>query len=282
MRNALTVDVEDYFQVSAFADVIDRADWDAQPPRVEDNTNHVMDLLAEHDTKGTFFVLGWVAERYPEIVRRMVAEGHEVACHGYNHRRVSDQSADEFREDIRRTRGLLEGIAGVPVIGYRAASFSISAATPWAHEVLASEGFRYSSSIYPIHHDHYGSPDAGRYPYAPANTTDFIEIPITTVEVLGQRLPSGGGGYFRLLPYWWSRWAWRRVNERDRAASLFYFHPWEVDPGQPHIKGVSRKTAFRHYVNLARTENKISKALTDFDWGRMDDIFLAPSTPPEG
>lgn len=273
MRNALTVDVEDYFQVQAFAGSIDEADWPSLPARVEANTNRVLDLFAAHDARATFFILGWVAERYPALLRRMVAEGHEVASHGLRHTRVFDQTPEEFAEDAGTAKKLLEDLSGVPVRGYRAASFSIDATTPWAHDVLAGAGYEYSSSIYPIRHDHYGMPGAERFSFL-AGEGRLTEIPVTTVRVGGRQMPCGGGGYFRLLPYAWFRWAWRRVNTQDRQPSMLYFHPWEIDPDQPRQKGVPLKSRFRHYVNLSRMEGKLSRALQDFQWDRMDRVFL--------
>lgn len=271
MKNALTVDVEDYFQVSAFEDQVDRESWTNWPSRAERNTHAVMDLFAEQDAKATFFVLGWVAEHYPALVHRMVSEGHEVASHGMEHCRVTDQTEQEFREDAGRTRKLLQDISGEAVIGYRAASFSISDATPWAHDVLADLGYVYSSSIYPIQHDHYGSPDSSRVPYEKADKR-IQELPVTTVEWAGRRLPAGGGGYFRLLPYGFSRWAWRKASEQLAGPAMIYFHPWEIDSDQPRLEA-GLKTRFRHYVNLSRMRGKLQRALRDFEWGRMDEAF---------
>ncbi|MEN3950852.1 XrtA system polysaccharide deacetylase [Iodidimonas sp. SYSU 1G8] len=271
MRNALTVDVEDYFQVQAFAGQIGEGDWDSLPHRVERNTHLVMDVFADHGVKATFFTLGWVAERYPALVRRMAAEGHEVASHGFRHRRVGDMTPVEFREDTRRTKALLEDLSGTAVNGYRAASFSIDARTLWAHEALAEEGHRYSSSIYPIAHDIYGMPGGNRFAYA---TEGLTEVPVSTVEVAGRRLPCGGGGYFRLLPYAWSRWAWHRVNHADRQPAMLYFHPWEIDPDQPRQHGAPLRSRLRHYTRLSAMEGKIRRALRDFEWDRMDRVFL--------
>lgn len=277
MRNALTVDVEDYFQVQAFAGTVG-SDWDGYEHRVEQNTNRALDLFAESRVKATFFTLGWVAEMYPSLVQRIVRDGHELASHGYRHIRVDDQDPEEFREDIRRTKALLEDLGGQPVHGYRAASFSIGAATPWAHCVLQEEGYRYSSSIYPIKHDLYGMPGAQTTAHTPEGAAGLLEIPISTTEIMGRRIPCGGGGYFRLLPYMWSRWAWRRVNQRDGQPSIFYFHPWELDPDQPRIEGAPLKSRFRHYTNLHIMEAKIRRALNDFSWGRMDEVFLAKAS----
>ena len=271
--NAMSVDVEDYFQVSAFENTINPGDWDRLPCRVEANTNRILDLFAEHDAKATFFMLGWVAERYPELVRRIVDSGHELASHGYTHTRVTQQTPEAFREDIAKTKSLLEDIAGCEVLGYRAARYSIVKKTLWAHDLLQEAGYRYSSSIYPIHHDLYGIPDAPRFSYYP-NEQGLLEIPITTVSLLSHNFPCGGGGYFRLLPYQASRWAMQHVNKTDKQSCVFYFHPWEIDPEQPRQQGISRKTQFRHYLNLERMKDRISRLLTDFNWDRMDRVFL--------
>ena len=272
ITNALTIDVEDYFQVSAFAPHIARSDWDRRECRVERNVERILEMLAAHDVKATFFTLGWIAERYPALVRAIVAQGHELASHGYGHQRVSDLSRAEFCADIERAKGILEDLSASAVQGYRAPSFSIGAANLWALDCLAQAGYRYSSSIYPIHHDHYGMPDAPRF----AHRVDcgLLEIPVTTLRVLQRNLPSSGGGYFRLLPYAVSRWMLRQVNATDGQAAIFYFHPWEIDVDQPRIAGISAKTRFRHYLNLGRMEARLRRLLADFAWGRMDEIFL--------
>ncbi len=270
IANALTVDVEDYFQVSAMAPHIPRADWDRIPCRVEANVERILALFGEKDTKATFFMLGWVAERYPQLVRRIVKEGHELASHGYGHHRATDLTPEQFSEDISHSKKLLENLSGVPVMGYRAPSFSIGQTNPWAFDCLEGAGYRYSSSIYPIRHDHYGMPDAPRFAHRRQGLTEF---PVTTVRVLNTNLPAGGGGYFRFLPYAVSRWSIRRVNRQDREPIIFYFHPWELDPGQPRVPGVSAKTRFRHYVNLHRTEDRLRRLLKDFRWDRMDRVF---------
>lgn len=273
ITNALTIDVEDYFQVSAFAPYIDRAGWDARECRVERNVDRILALLDEHGATATFFVLGWVAERYPQLVRRIAAQGHEVASHGYGHERASDLARADFDADVRRAKAVLEDLSGTAVAGYRAPSFSIGPGNWWAFDALAASGHRYSSSIYPIRHDHYGMPDAPRFAHPVAD--GLIEIPITTLRMLDRNLPSSGGGYFRLLPYAVSRWMLRRVNTVDRQPAVFYFHPWEIDPGQPRIDGIDAKTRFRHYLNLERTEGRLRSLLRDFEWGRMDRVFLA-------
>ncbi|MBL8339714.1 MAG: DUF3473 domain-containing protein [Rhodoferax sp.] len=272
VTNALTIDVEDYFQVSAFAPTIDRSTWDARECRVERNVDRILAMLAERQVQATFFTLGWVAERYPAVVRKIVAAGHELASHGYGHERASDLSEAAFFEDISRAKAILEDISGVQVKGYRAPSFSIGEGNLWAFDCLLRAGYRYSSSIYPIAHDHYGMPDAPRQPHEVR--PGLLEVPITTLRFFNRNFPSSGGGYFRLLPYALSRWMLNRVNTVDGQPGIFYFHPWEIDPGQPRIDGISSKTRFRHYVNIGRTEGRLRALLRDFRWGRMDQIFL--------
>lgn len=272
--NAMTVDVEDYFQVQAFAGCIPRSAWNEMTSRVEANTERILTLFSERGTKATFFVLGWVAERHRHLIRRIVAEGHELASHGFAHIPVHEQAPDTFRSDVARTKALLEDTGGVPVKGYRAASFSIDQRTPWAFDVLAEAGYEYSSSVFPIVHDFYGMPDAPRFLFRPGSGR-ITEIPMTTFSLWGRNLPCGGGGYFRLLPYRASRWALRRVNSRDRQPSIFYFHPWEIDPEQPRVaRAAPLKSRIRHYLNLSKTEARLRRLLTDFKWGRMDQVFL--------
>jgi polysaccharide deacetylase family protein (PEP-CTERM system associated) len=280
VRNALTVDVEDYFQVSAFAPHIARTAWDSMPCRVERNVDAILSILAEHDARATYFVLGWIAERYPEMVRRISREGHEIASHGYGHQRATEQSGDVFRQDVIRAKCLLEDITGSPVHGYRAPSFSIGHSNLWALECLREAGHRYSSSVYPIHHDHYGMPDAPRFAFYPEGAGGILELPVTTVRLFNRNLPAGGGGYFRLLPYSASRWCLRRVNTVDRQPCVFYFHPWEIDPGQPRQKGISLKTRFRHYVNISAMERRIRALCRDFQWDRIDRLFLERADEP--
>ncbi len=274
--NALTIDVEDYFHVSAFAPQIDRRDWAGMPCRVERNVDVILALLAEGGVKATFFCLGWVAERYPALVRRLADEGHEVASHGYDHLRATDQTPAAFLADIGRAKTMLEQIAGRPVQGYRAPSFSVGERNPWAFDCIARAGYRYSSSVYPIRHDHYGMPDAPRFPHEVR--PGLVELPVATVRILRANWPAGGGGYFRLLPYRVSRWTLRRINARDRQPAMFYFHPWELDPAQPRVAGVGAKTRFRHYVNLARMRPRLARLLRDFAWDRADRVygFAAP------
>jgi polysaccharide deacetylase family protein (PEP-CTERM system associated) len=276
MKNAMSIDVEDYFQVSAFAPHIRREDWDSLPCRVERNVDLILGLLDEAGAKATFFTLGWIAERYPQVVRRLVENGHELASHGYGHQRASELTPVQFRDDIVRAKRVLEDIGGVAVRGYRAPSFSINRANWWAVGELENAGYVYSSSIYPVKHDHYGMPDAPRFPHRPNGEAGILELPPTTVPLMGRNLPAAGGGWFRLLPYSASRWMLRRVNDGDRAPCMFYFHPWEVDPGQPRQSGISAKTRFRHYVNLRRMPGRLRRLLNDFEWDRVDRVFLTP------
>ena len=278
LTNALTIDVEDYFQVSAFAPYIRRDEWDARECRIERNVGRILELLSQRDIKATFFTLGWVAERYPQLVRAIVAGGHELASHGYGHERASDLSRDAFTQDVTRAKKMLEDLGGKPVLGYRAPSFSIGTANLWAFDVLAEAGYSYSSSVYPIKHDHYGMPDSPRFAYRLAN--GLLEVLVTTLRMMNRNLPSSGGGYFRLLPYALSRWMLRKVNREDRESAVFYFHPWEIDPGQPRIAGIDARTRFRHYVNIDRTEGRLQSLMQDFRWGRMDQIFLPGAKAP--
>ena len=271
--NAMTVDVEDYFHVRAFANVLNRETWGLLPSRVEANTDRMLDLFAEKRVCATFFILGWVAERFPQLVRRMARVGHEIASHGYTHQNIDTQTRGEFRDDIRRSKTLLEDIAGTKVRGYRAPTFSIGPKTWWAYEVLAEEGYVYSSSIYPIAHDLYGMPDAPRVPFRPSSAA-FVEIPMTTMRFGKRNFPASGGGYFRLLPYGLSRNAYARINRKEGVPCIFYCHPWEIDPDQPRVSGASFKSRLRHYTNLGLMEGRISRLLDDFAWGRMDEIFL--------
>lgn len=272
--NAMTVDVEDYFQVSAFEKTIDRNQWDTIPCRIERNMDRILNLFAENEIKATFFTLGWIAERYPDLVRRIVNEGHELASHGFSHTRVTQQSRKEFRHDIEKAKKLLEDTSGVAVKGYRAPSYSIGAANLWALDELHEAGHQYSSSIYPVKHDLYGMPEASRFSFYPRGTQGILEIPITTIRLGKKNMPCGGGGFFRLYPYVVSRWALRHVNQREGQSGMFYFHPWEIDPDQPRQSAISLKTRFRHYLNLGRMEKRLQTLLNDFNWGRMDRIFL--------
>ncbi len=271
--NAFTCDVEDYFQVSALAPHFPRSCWDSVPCRIERNVDRILELLDGHRARGTFFVLGWVAERYPTLVRRIADAGHEVASHGYCHERASAMTPDAFTADIALAKTVLEDVSGGPVTGYRAPSFSIGAGNLWAHDCIARAGYRYSSSVYPVRHDHYGVPDAPRFPYR--LDSGLLEVPVTTVRWMGRNWPAGGGGYFRLLPYAVSRWQIGRVNREEGRSAIFYFHPWEIDPEQPRVRDASIKTRFRHYVNLERTERRLHCLLRDFAWGRADRVFAA-------
>jgi len=273
--NAMTVDVEDYFHVQAFAPFIRPEDWDGMPSRVDGSTRGLLDIFGATGVRATFFVLGWVAERFPQLVRDIADQGHEVASHGWRHVQVFRQTPEAFREDVRRTRALLEDLSGAPVTGYRAATFSIGRQTPWAHAVLREEGYRYSSSVYPIRHDLYGMPEAPRFAFAPCGNDGVVEVPITTIRALGRKLPCGGGGYFRLLPYAVSRAAMRRVNRHDGQPCIFYCHPWEIDPDQPRQRRAGTRATFRHYVNLHRMADRLRALARDFPWDRMDRAFAA-------
>jgi polysaccharide deacetylase family protein (PEP-CTERM system associated) len=281
-RNALTVDVEEHFQVEAFAGVVPRDRWAALPSRVEANTSRLLDLFARAGARATFFTLGWVAERHPALVRRIVEHGHELASHGHGHARVPTLGPEGFRTDIRRARQMLQDIGGVEVIGYRAPTFSLGPNTPWAYDILAEEGYRYSSSIYPIRHDLYGAPDAPLVPFHP-DGRQMLEIPMTATQLLGRNLPCAGGGFFRLLPYGVFRLGLARVNRGGRPG-IFYIHPWEVDPGQPRVAGAGRLSRFRHYLNLSATAGRLERLLAEFAWDRMDSVFAsaldaAPAAP---
>lgn len=269
----MTVDVEDYFQVSAFEPYISRHKWDTLPQRVEKNTNAILDLFEKKNITATFFTLGWVAERYPSLINRIILNGHELACHGYEHVRVTEQTIKQFRDDVSKAKKILEGISGKEVNGYRAASYSINSTNLWALNVLQEEGFKYSSSIYPVKHDLYGIPNAPRFIYEPITNQNFKEIPITTLRFGDKNFPCGGGGFFRFYPYVFSKWAFNRVNKLENEPAIFYFHPWEIDPEQPRQHGLSLKTRVRHYLNLHRMENRINRLLTDFKWDTMENVF---------
>lgn len=280
--NAMSVDVEDWFQVQAFANTIPRADWDTLDRRVEANTDRVLAQFAAADVKATFFTLGWVAERHPALVRRIVAAGHELASHGFGHELVHAIGREKFRADISRAKAVLEDVGGEAVVGYRAPTFSIGPrSTPWAHAVLAECGYRYSSSIFPVRHDLYGAPDAPRGAHRP-HDDGVVELPMTTVQVLGRNLPCAGGGWFRLVPYAAFRAGLRRVNQVERRAGMFYFHPWEVDPQQPRVDAATRLSRFRHYTGIATMAGRVDRLLRDFHWGRVDQVFAdAIGAPPQ-
>ena len=270
MLNALSVDVEDWFQVGAFERTIDRADWDRLTHRVEANTDAVLALFAEAGVHATFFTLGWVAERYPALMRRIADAGHEVASHGYDHARVFTFTPDQFRADLAKSRAILEDATGRPVTGYRAPSFSIDPRTPWAHAILAEAGYRYSSSVAPIRHDHYGWPDSPRFAWKPLPDSPLVELPVTTAKWGNRTLAAGGGGFFRLLPYAFSRWAIRQVNEQAGRPAIIYFHPWEIDPDQPRVAGAPLRSRLRHYSNLSVMAAKLRRLTRDFAWTRVD------------
>ncbi|NWG70995.1 MAG: DUF3473 domain-containing protein [Parvularculaceae bacterium] len=269
-RFAMSVDVEDYFQVWAFAGVVARRDWDGFAPRVEMNTRRTLDLFDRTGAKATFFALGWVAERYPALLRDIAARGHEVASHGYDHAKVFDQSPEEFRADAAKTKRLIEDASGAAVRGYRAAGFSIDRRTPWAHEILADIGYAYSSSSHPIAHDHYGDPDGPREPYRPAAGRDLIEAPVATAEIFGKRVSCAGGGWFRAAPYAATSRLIAAAERTLKGPVIFYFHPWEIDPDQPRIKNAPLKSRLRHYVNLGAMERKLERLLESRRWGRID------------
>lgn len=270
--NAMTVDVEDWFQVQAFSHCIDRRDWDRLERRVGANVERILALFQKAGVRGTFFTLGWVAERHPLLIRRIVDAGHELGSHGWDHTRADLQSPAAFRADVRRTRLLLEDTGGCPVRGYRAATFSIGARNLWAFDVLEEEGYVYSSSINPIAHDLYGMPEAPRTPFRPRDGA-LWEIPMTTIRAFGRNWPCSGGGYFRLLPSTLYHRGLAHLNQRERMRGIFYFHPWEVDPGQPRVAGCGWKSRIRHYTNLARMEPDLHRLLRSFAWGRMDEVY---------
>jgi len=272
MLNAMTVDVEDYFQVSAFDPYVSRSSWDEYETRVEANTDRILSLFEQHDVHATFFTLGWVAEKFPQLVRRIVDSGHELASHGWGHIMVTRLTREQFSDDIRKAKQTLEDTTGSAVAGYRAPSYSFTTKNAWAHPVLAEQGYRYSSSVAPIKHDLYGIPDAPRFAHSAADGA-VIELPITTTCVAGRNIPCGGGGWFRLYPYKLSHWAISRVHSKDREKAIFYFHPWEIDPEQPRIDGLNFKTRFRHYQNLARMEGRVERLLKDFRWATMAEAF---------
>ncbi|MEG3177584.1 XrtA system polysaccharide deacetylase [Sphingomonas sp. RB3P16] len=270
MRHALTVDIEDWFQVGAFETVIAKADWDSLTPRVERNTDAVLALFAESGVKATFFTLGWVAQRYPALIRRIVEQGHEVASHGWDHDRVFTMDADVFRADIARARAALEDAGGTAVTGYRAPSFSIDARTPWAYDVLAEAGYVYSSSVAPLKHDHYGWPEASRFAFRPLGDADLIEVPVTVAE-FGSRRMATGGGFFRLFPAALTDYAVRQVAGQGQPG-VFYFHPWEIDPGQPRVTNAPAKSKLRHYSRLGAMAGKLRGLIDRHEWGRMDGV----------
>ena len=273
--NALTVDVEDYFHVAALAPNIHRDSWTSRESRVVGNTQRLLAIFEEFDVRGTFFVLGWVAERYPQLIRDIAASGHEIACHGFSHRLVYEQSPQEFREEALRSKNLLEDISGSAVLGYRAASYSIVRDSLWALDILVELGFVYDSSIFPVRHDRYGIPNAERVPHrlTTPNKKIIVEWPLSTAKALGFRLPVAGGGYFRLLPYWLTHWGLSSINRRERRPFIFYLHPWEIDPGQPRV-AASRLSQFRHYTNLGKCEERLRRLLGEFRFGTARDSLV--------
>jgi len=275
----MSVDVEEYFQVWAFAQSISLSDWDSFESRVERSVETTLQLFEKAGVKATFFTLAWVAERHPALIRKIVAAGHELASHGYAHAKVTSQSQEEFRQDVSRAKSILEDLSGQAVIGYRAPSFSIGADNLWALDVLQESGYQYSSSIYPVQHDHYGMPEASRAPFR-MRPDGILEIPMTTTKILGKNFPCSGGGYFRVGPYSYFRWAIRKLNRAEGRSAVFYFHPWELDPGQPRMKNIPLRSKFRHYINLGRMEKDIGRLLSDFRWDRMDRVFLHDSIDP--
>lgn len=280
--HALSIDVEEHFQVAALSQAVKRDTWGLQESRVERNTCRLMDLLEQSGTKATFFVLGWVAERHPALVRQVHNRGHEVACHGYSHRQIFTQTPKEFREETRRAKQLLEDTIQEHIWGYRAASFSITNQSLWALDILAEEGFLYDSSIVPTRHDLYGVPEAEPQPHVltTRNGTTLVEYPPTTLAILKYRLPIGGGGYFRLFPYWFTKWALKHVSGKSGFPFLFYLHPWEIDPTQPRVNGVSALSRFRHYNNLRKCESRLRRLLSDFRFSPCTDVLTTLSMLP--
>jgi polysaccharide deacetylase family protein (PEP-CTERM system associated) len=272
VRNALSVDVEDWFHVGAFENVISREDWRSLECRVERNTDTLLEMFDDAQIKATFFTLGWVAERFPQLLQRIATAGHELANHGSEHDRVFTFTPEQFAADIDRARKAIEDASGALVTGYRAPSFSIDQRTPWAHEVLAEQGYAYSSSVAPVKHDHYGWAEAPRFAFRPVAGSDLIEIPVTTAVFAGKRLAAGGGGFFRMLPYAFSRWAVRQVNAEDKRPAIIYFHPWEIDPDQPRVANAPIKSKLRHYSRLKAMAPKLKQLMHDFQWGRLDAI----------
>jgi len=271
---AMSIDIEDYFQVWAFSNVIERQSWDGFPLRVEQTTKRSLELFSRTNTKATFFCLGWVAERMPSLIREIVGEGHELASHGYDHTKVFNQSKDEFRADISKTKSILEDISGVEIRGFRAAGFSVDQRTPWAHDILKETGHQYSSSSHPIKHDHYGDPNAPIGSHYPS-VNGVMELPVATTNVFGRRVTCAGGGWFRATPYPLSKALLIRSKENRVGPPIFYFHPWEIDPEQPRIDSASRGKKFRHYLNLDKNERKLEQLLNDFSWGRIDQFYDA-------
>ena len=264
--NYLTIDVEDYFQVAAFEKVIQPATWENYPSRVEQNTTRILDLLDTYGVKGTFFIVGWTAERFPGLVKEIVTRGHEIGCHSYQHQKIYNQTPEEFRRDTQKAKDILEQASGQPVVGYRAPTYSITKKSLWAFDILQELGFKWDSSIFPIRHDNYGIPDAPRFAYKMPNH-NLIEYPISTALLWGRKIPVAGGGYFRILPYWFTKMALKKINQQEQQPFVFYLHPWEADPDQPRVSHAGWKSRFRHYHNLGKTEERLHRLLKEFRFG---------------
>jgi len=301
IKNILTIDVEDYFQVHAFSTIVKPDDWEMYECRVEKNTTKILDILDKEKIKATFFILGWIAERYPNLIKKIYQESHEIASHGYEHQVIYNQTPAEFRKDIKKSKQLLEDLIGEEVIGYRAPTYSVTEKTLWALTILFEEGYRYDSSVFPIHHDYYGIPWAPRFPFIwdltsskpkikqiisinnqynklkklskPNNSMEIIEFPISTINLVGYKFPIAGGGYFRLLPYWITKWGLKKINKKDKQPFIFYFHPWELDPGQPKIQNASKFSRFRHYNNIEKGEKRFKQLLADFELNPLKEIL---------
>jgi len=270
--NYLTIDVEDYFQVAAFEDIVSLDSWDNYESRVKTNTRRILDLFATHNVKATFFILGWTAERYPDLVKEIHRQGHEIGCHSYWHRKIYELTPDEFREDTKRAKSLLEDIIDKQVLGFRAPSYTITNKSLWALDILQELGFKYDSSIFPIYHDNYGIPDAPRFEYK-LPEHDMMEYPISTSLFLGRKIPVAGGGYFRIFPYWFTKMALKKINVKENKPFIFYLHPWEIDPAQPRMKKAKLLSRFRHYINLNTTYDRLQRLLQDFSFRPISDKY---------
>ena len=272
--NAFTVDVEEYFQVEAFSDLIPKKDWHKFPSRVEETTTRLLELLDRYQVRGTFFVLGWIARNHPALVEKISKAGHEVASHGFDHTMITEMTSEAFRQDIRKSKTILEGIIGTSVNGYRAPTFSILEKTSWAYEILLQEGYSYSSSVYPIWHDRYGWPKFGNHPRRMASDKngEIWEVPLTVGSIGPIRIPFGGGGYLRIYPLWLTHWSIRKLNKKERRSAIVYVHPWELDPDQPRLQG-TLLSKFRHYINLEKTESRLESLLGTFKFQSIRDIF---------
>lgn len=271
----MTVDVEEHFQVSAFENQVNISEWNEHPSRVTNNTEKLLDLFDQRNIKITFFVLGWVAEQHPDLVKLIAERGHEVACHGYSHQLVYNQTPDVFKEETVKAKAILEQLVQQPVRGYRAASYSITRQSLWAIDILAEAGFEYDSSIFPVHHDRYGIPDAPQQVHIARTEqgNEIVEFPLSTLKTPGPSIPIAGGGYFRIYPYWLTRLLWNAAIKRQQEPLIFYLHPWEIDPGQPRIANASLLSRFRHYNNLGRTKGRLSQLVQDFPFCTMGEII---------